>query len=112
MHTRGIYRRQAVPRTLPSPHELPSPHKLLHHRRRHRRHRCDHHPHPSQVNPHVAPFYAYLQGRAGRPSGGRKTTGAWRGGFLLGAAEVALKEDMCAPWRACVRRERLRRALA
>lgn len=42
----------------------------------------------SQVNPHVAPFYAHLQGRAGRPSGGRDRTGAWRGGFLLGALEV------------------------
>ena len=48
----------------------------------------------SQVNPHVAPFYAHLQGRAGRPSGGRDRTGAWRGGFLLGALEVSLKEDM------------------
>ena len=34
----------------------------------------------SQVNPHVVPFYAHLQGRAGRPSGGRDRTGAWRGG--------------------------------
>ena len=42
----------------------------------------------------VAPFYAHLQGRAGRPSGGRDHTGAWRGGFLLGALEVALKENM------------------
>ena len=42
----------------------------------------------SQVNPHVAPFYAHLQGRAGRPSGGREYTGGWRGGFLLGALEV------------------------
>ena len=48
----------------------------------------------SQVNPHVAPFYTHLQGRAGRPSGGRDRTGAWRGGFLLGALEVSLKEDM------------------
>ena len=32
----------------------------------------------SQVNPHVAPFYAHLQGRAGRPSGGRDRTGAER----------------------------------
>ena len=48
----------------------------------------------SQVNPHVAPFYAHLQGRAGRPSGGRDRTGAWRGGFLLGSLEVSLKEDM------------------
>ena len=48
----------------------------------------------SQVNPHVAPFYAHLQGKAGNPSGGRDRTGAWRGGFLLGALEVSLKEDM------------------
>ena len=48
----------------------------------------------SQVNPHVAPFYAHLQGRPGRPSGGRDETGAWRGGFVLCALEVALKEDM------------------
>lgn len=48
----------------------------------------------SQVNPHVVPFYAHLQGRPGRPSGGRDHTGSWRGGFLLGALEVALKEAM------------------
>ena len=48
----------------------------------------------SQTNPHVVPFYSFLQGRAGRPSGGRDRTGAWRGGFLLGSLEVALKEDM------------------
>ena len=30
----------------------------------------------------------------GRPSAGRERTGAWRGGFLLGALEVALKEDL------------------
>ena len=53
----------------------------------------------SQVNPHVVPFYSHLQGRAGRPSGGRDRTGAWRGGFLLGALEVALKEDMRAHLR-------------
>ena len=28
------------------------------------------------------------------PSAGRERTGAWRGGFLLGALEVALKEDL------------------
>ena len=48
----------------------------------------------SQVNPHVVPFYAHLQGRPGRPSGGRDHTGAWRGGFLLCALEVALKNEL------------------
>ena len=48
----------------------------------------------AQVNPHVAPFYAHLRGRPGRPSGGRARTGAWRGGFLLGALEVSIKEDL------------------
>ena len=64
----------------------------------------------SQVNPHVAPFYAHLQGRAGRPSGGRDSTGAWRGGFLLGAIEVALKEDMRSHLRT-LKRLQLGRAL-
>ena len=48
----------------------------------------------SQVNPHVVPFYAHLRGRPGRPSGGRDHTGAWRGGFLLCALEIALKESL------------------
>ena len=48
----------------------------------------------AQCNPHIAPFYAHLNGRPGRPSGGRARTGGWRGGFLLGALEVSLKEDM------------------
>ena len=47
-----------------------------------------------QVNPHVLPFWAYVRGRPGRPSGGRQKSGGWRGGFLLGAMEVALKEDL------------------
>ena len=64
----------------------------------------------SQVNPHVAPFYTHLQGRAGRPSGGRDRTGAWRGGFLLGALEVTLKEDMRTHLRA-IKRLELGRAL-
>ena len=32
--------------------------------------------------------------RPGRPSAGRDRTGAWRGGFLLSAIEVAIKEDL------------------
>ena len=39
-------------------------------------------------------FHAWPNGRPGRPSAGRERTGAWRGGFLLGALEVALKEDL------------------
>ncbi|EOD36332.1 hypothetical protein EMIHUDRAFT_252392 [Emiliania huxleyi CCMP1516] len=48
----------------------------------------------SQVNPHIACFYAHPCGRPGRPSAGRDRTGAWRGGFLLSAIEVAIKEDL------------------
>jgi len=48
----------------------------------------------SQVNPHIVCFHAWPNGRPGRPSAGRERTGAWRGGFLLGALEVALKEDL------------------
>ena len=48
----------------------------------------------AQCNPHVAPFCAHLNGRPGRPSGGRARTGGGRGGFVRGAREVPLKEDM------------------
>lgn len=40
------------------------------------------------------PFYLHPLGRPGRPTSGRERTGGWRGGFLLGALEVALKEDL------------------
>lgn len=54
----------------------------------------------SQVNPHVIPFHHPPHGEAGRP-----TTriiwsqGQWRGGFLLCALEVVLKEVFKAAWR-------------
>jgi len=48
----------------------------------------------SQVNPHVLPFWAHVRGRPGRPSGGRRKAGGWRGGFLLGAMEISIKEDL------------------
>lgn len=47
-----------------------------------------------QVNPHIVPFYVHPLGRPGRPSSGRERTGGWRGGFLLGALEVSVKEDL------------------
>jgi hypothetical protein len=42
----------------------------------------------------VVPFYVHPLGRPGRPSSGRERTGGWRGGFLLGALEVSVKEDL------------------
>eukprot|EP00127_Corallochytrium_limacisporum_P004352 Clim_evm35s158 gene=Clim_evmTU35s158 len=48
----------------------------------------------SQLNPHIAPFFYNSRGEAGGPSVWRKHSGGWRGGFLLSAMELYLKEDM------------------
>uniref|UniRef100_A0A7S0H3D7 PNPLA domain-containing protein n=1 Tax=Amorphochlora amoebiformis TaxID=1561963 RepID=A0A7S0H3D7_9EUKA len=48
----------------------------------------------SQVSPHVVPFHFKSQGESGMPSRWRKSTGNFRGGFLLSALEMMLKTDM------------------
>jgi len=48
----------------------------------------------SQTNPHIIPFFFNARGQGGRPSGWRLRGGAYRGGFLLAAIELLLKEDM------------------
>lgn len=49
-----------------------------------------------QVNPHIVPFFFNSKGAVGRPS--RWSSGeqawSWRGGFLLAALELYLKNDM------------------
>jgi len=47
-----------------------------------------------QVNPHIVPFFYHNRGRDGRPSTWRLWAGGWRGGFVLSALELWLKEDM------------------
>jgi len=47
-----------------------------------------------QVNPHIAPFFFNPRGASGQPSIFRRRTGGYRGGFLLAALELLLKEDM------------------
>jgi len=54
---------------------------------------CAHEPH-WQVNPHIIPFFYHNRGRDGRPSTWRLWAGGWRGGFVLSALELWLKEDM------------------
>jgi len=49
-----------------------------------------------QCNPHIVPFFFNPKGGVGRPSrwsGGEQET-SWRGGFLLAALEMYLKNDM------------------
>lgn len=49
-----------------------------------------------QCNPHIVPFFFNQKGGVGRPSrwsGGEEET-SWRGGFLLAALEMYLKNDM------------------
>eukprot|EP00536_Pseudo-nitzschia_multiseries_P011413 jgi/Psemu1/259815/estExt_Genewise1Plus.C_3860013 len=49
-----------------------------------------------QCNPHIVPFFFNPKGGVGQPtrwSGGEKET-SWRGGFLLAALEMYLKNDM------------------
>jgi len=48
----------------------------------------------SQVNPHVTPFLFASHGEAGSPISWRLRMTRWRGGFLLSAIEVILKETM------------------
>ncbi|CAF4766344.1 unnamed protein product [Rotaria sp. Silwood1] len=48
----------------------------------------------SQTNPHIVPFFFNARGQGGLPSGWRLRGGAYRGGFLLAAIELLLKEDM------------------
>jgi len=53
----------------------------------------------SQVNPHVTPFLFAAHGEAGSPIHWRGGRGRWRGGFILSAAEVMLKELIRGVWR-------------
>jgi len=49
-----------------------------------------------QCNPHIVPFFFNAKGGVGQPSrwsGGEQET-SWRGGFLLAALEMYLKNDM------------------
>ena len=50
----------------------------------------------AQANPHIVPFFFESKGDVGRPS--RWSSGtrddSWRGGFLLSALEMYLKNDM------------------
>ena len=49
-----------------------------------------------QCNPHIVPFFFNVKGGVGQPSrwtGGEQET-SWRGGFLLAALEMYLKNDM------------------
>lgn len=50
----------------------------------------------AQANPHIVPFFYNSKGDVGRPS--RWSSGmrddSWRGGFLLSAMEMYLKNDM------------------
>jgi hypothetical protein len=49
----------------------------------------------SQCNPHIVPFFFYNRGDAGRRVvGWRKSTGGWRGGYLLSMFESILKHEM------------------
>eukprot|EP00522_Entomoneis_paludosa_P009416 CAMPEP_0172441960 /NCGR_PEP_ID=MMETSP1065-20121228/2456_1 /TAXON_ID=265537 /ORGANISM="Amphiprora paludosa, Strain CCMP125" /LENGTH=904 /DNA_ID=CAMNT_0013191599 /DNA_START=27 /DNA_END=2741 /DNA_ORIENTATION=+ len=55
----------------------------------------------AQCNPHIVPFFYNPKGGVGRPS--RWSSGdqenSWRGGFLLAALEMYLKNDMKAKFR-------------
>lgn len=50
----------------------------------------------AQCNPHVVPFFFNAKGGVGFPSrwSSREQEGSWRGGFLLAALEMYLKNDM------------------
>lgn len=54
-----------------------------------------------QVNPHVTPFNFALHGEAGRPISWSSPSGRgrWRGGFILCALEVVLKESFRSAWK-------------
>jgi len=49
-----------------------------------------------QVNPHIVPFFFNSKGAVGQPSrwSSGEQTWSWRGGFLLAALELYLKNDM------------------
>lgn len=49
-----------------------------------------------QCNPHIVPFFFNPKGGVGRPSrwSGGEQESSWRGGFLLAALEMYLKNDM------------------
>jgi hypothetical protein len=55
----------------------------------------------AQANPHIVPFFYNSKGDVGRPS--RWSSGvrddSWRGGFLLSALELYLKNDMRSKFR-------------
>ena len=55
-----------------------------------------------QVNPHVTPFNVAPHGEAGRPISWSSPSGhgRWRGGFILCALEVVLKESFRSAWKA------------
>ncbi|KAJ8613417.1 hypothetical protein CTAYLR_002281, partial [Chrysophaeum taylorii] len=51
----------------------------------------------SQVNPHIVPMLYHTHGSAGDPSrwsSPRRSEDAWRGGFVVAAAELFLRNDM------------------
>eukprot|EP00916_Digyalum_oweni_P026614 GHVL01043696.1.p1 GENE.GHVL01043696.1~~GHVL01043696.1.p1 ORF type:complete len:593 (+),score=99.93 GHVL01043696.1:39-1781(+) len=48
----------------------------------------------SQVNPHIAPFFFRERGDVGKPLAWRRGGGRWRGGFILSALEMSLREHM------------------
>ncbi|KAL3921897.1 MAG: hypothetical protein SGILL_002500 [Bacillariaceae sp.] len=50
----------------------------------------------AQCNPHIVPFFFDAKGGVGRPSrwSGGDRESSWRGGFLLSALEMYLKNDM------------------
>lgn len=52
-----------------------------------------------QVNPHVIPFHFAPHGEAGKPISWIGQEGRWRGGFLLCALELALKESFRSAWK-------------
>lgn len=64
----------------------------------------------AQVNPHVTPFLFAAHGEAGSPIHWRGGRGRWRGGFILSAAEVMLKELLRGSWRMMATLELLPRA--
>jgi predicted acylesterase/phospholipase RssA len=55
----------------------------------------------AQCNPHVVPFFFNAKGGVGSPSRWRsgEQDASWRGGFLLAALEMYLKNDMKAKFR-------------
>jgi len=55
----------------------------------------------AQCNPHIVPFFYAWKGGVGRPSRWSSGSGdnSWRGGFLLSALELYLKNDMTAKFR-------------